>query len=197
MGAEVLSVLLLGTDFALVGAGAARHGFHIAAGIVMDMGAASCFPIAAAFVVAVGTVFCLLIAAAFIMAVGAAFPISPAFLGMLMGAVACLPIAAACVVAVGTGAGLLIAAGIVMAVGAVLPLHCRLVAAVRRMLRVVRADALRPGGQGQQGQHHGRAQRQGQHPPGDMHRLSDVHMDCSFPGKPDGSVLRVQAAILF
>ena len=84
-----------------------------------------------------------------------------------------------------------------MAVGAVLPLHRRLVAAVRRVLRVVTADALRRGGQGQQGQHHGRAQRQGQHPPGDMHRLSDVHMDCSFPGKPDGSVLRVQAAILF
>ena len=194
VGAEVLPVLLLtcllGADFAPVGAGAARHGFHIAAGIVMGMGAVSCFPIAAGIVVAVGTVFCLLIAAASIMAVGAAFPIFPAFLGMLMGAVACLPIAAGIVMAVGAGAGLLIAAGIVMAVGAVLPLHCRLIAAVRRVLRVVFADALRPGGQGQQGQHHGRAQRQGQHPPGDC-RLSDVHMHRSFTGKPDGPGLRV------
>ena len=200
VGAEVLPVLLLtcllGADFAPVGAGAARHGFHIAAAAVMLVLAGACFPIAAAFVMAVGAGAGLLMAAGFVMLVGTAFPIFPALLGVPVGTGSCLPIATAFVMAVGTGSCLLIAAEAVMAVGAVLPLHRRLVAAVRRVLRVVTADALRRGGQGQQGQHHGRAQRQGQHPPGDC-RLSDIHMHRSFTGKPDGSGLRVSSAIIW
>ena len=154
---------LSGADLADKAAGPTRHGFHIAAAVVMggmDAGVGLCH------------------AAGFLRAdVGAG--IRGLFLPFRLKLAVRV---AACVMGMPAVGGDRIAL-VTADMGAVLPLHRRRIAAVRRVLGMVLTQPVafrREGGRGQKGKHHNDAQRQRQKPLCALQFMPKFHIDRPF-----------------